>query len=600
MVIRYVDAAMPDDTGNGLTPATAKRTPRAAQQAASAGDKILLKTGYCYAPVNGAFMFFSGVSNVEISTYGTASDKPILDALTYQNPGVPGWTYVSGGIWKKTFAAFYIRRLWVGSTSLGNLISDRVVGTAKRRATATGLTTPSANPSESAILAALNTNNIWFGGGSATSYALYVYTGTASIDPPTYYGGLAFIQSDGLTVGAITGIHVQNQTAIYAHDLHFRGNSATAIRLQAQNSDSRDVADCLFEDCLVTAPYQGAFKSCIVGEATPTRRCKSTTVRRVYCDYWSSADEMELNTSYDYLSGIADLFNVADGSMAITIDGCTAINSAHMGIVTGSIAMATIPPRGCLVTNNLVRYDPWHTYARGLGCFDADTIFRGNLIDGQNTRSQFSGSAKVIGNVWINLRNCVRKANVAQWIAVESYMYDSFTAGIGNDRYVRINPANVVIANNTAYGPVNDALRFSYYLTPRGAADNSFDAGSVTVENNIVYSPKNKFLTTYEDAGKTMGQQTFINNCVYNAATGDSKINWRGANYTINNAPGCSSNIEADPQLDALHRPQSAMVKRGGVYVGGKDFYGKQFYYPPNIGAVDDLSATGRWLLTLP
>jgi hypothetical protein len=600
MVTRYVDASMPDDNGNGLTPETAKRTPRAAQLAASAGDKILLKTGLCYAPVNGVFMFFTGVSNVEIGTYGTASDKPILDGLTYQNPGTPGWVYVNSGVWKKIFGKFYVRRLWVGSTSLGDLINQRVIGTAKRRATGSGLMNTTPNPPESAIVAALNANDIWFGGGSATAYALYVYTGTASIDPPTYYGGLAFSQADGTTVGAITGIHVQNQVGIYAHDLHFRGNGATGIRLMSQNSDTRDVADCLFEDCIVTHPYQGGFKSCIAGEVAPLRRCKSTTIRRVYCDYASGPDEMEPDTTYSYLSGIADLFNIADGSVAITIDGCTAINSAHMGIVSGSIAMATTPPTGCRVINNTIRYDSWHTYARGLACYDADTIFNGNLIDGQNTRSQFAGSAKVIGNIWTNLRNCKRKPGVAQWIAVESYMYDSFTSGIGNERYVRISPVNVVIANNTAYGPFNDAIRFSYYLSPLGPANNTFDAGTVTVENNIIYAPIQKFLSTYEDPGKFMGQQAIANNCVYNSALNDAKVIWKAKNYSLNAAPGCTNNVECDPQLDAQYRPQAPDVKRGGKYINGKDFYGNEFYTPPNIGAADDLSSIGRWLLIFP
>jgi hypothetical protein len=591
MVTRYVDAAMLDDTGDGLTPATAKRTPRAAQQACSAGDKILLKTGLCYAPVNGVFMFFSGVSNVEIGTYGTASDKPILDALTYQNPGVSGWTYVSGGIWTKTFAAFYIRRLWVGSTSAGNLVSQRILGTAKRRATGTGLTTPSANPSASQILAALDVNNIWFGGGSSTSYALYVYTGSATIDPPTYYGGLAFIQSDAATVGAVSGIHVQNQTGIYAHDLHFRGNGGTGIRMQAQNSDTRDAANCLFQDCIVTAPYQGAFRSGIVGEASPVKRIRNSTVSRVYCDYTSSADEMELNTTYNYLSGVVDLFNVYDGSVGIVVDSCTAINSAHNGIVTGSIAMATTPPTGCRVTNNTVRYDSWHTYARGLSSFDADTLFTGNLIDGQNTRAQLAGSAKCIGNVWINLRTSIRKPAVGQGIAVESYIFDSGNTTIGTERYIHIQPTNVLIANNTFYGSASDAaiIGLHFYGPQPGPNDNSYAAGSVTVQNNIAFQPKYYFCKTYEDSGRTIGQQTFINNCVYNATTGDNKINWRGTDYTINSAPGCSNNVEADPQLDTLYRPQAETVMRGGVYVGGTDFYGKQFYFPPNIGAVDDL-----------
>jgi hypothetical protein len=603
MATIYVDASQPNDNGNGLTPATAKRTPRMAQLIAKPGDKVLLKTGYCYDPSStGQFMYFSGVSNVEVGTYGTASDKPILDALTYQNPGVEGWTYVSDGVWKKKFAAFYIRRLWVGSTSLGNLVSQRIVGTAKRRATGAGFIGAAANPSEASILAALNDRDIWFGGGSATSYALYIYTGTASIDPPRYYGGLAFIQSDGVSVGSVEGIYVENQVGIYAHDLHIRGCGKHGIRLYGQNSNVRDVADCLFEDITVTHPWEGAFASRIAGQLAPAFRCKSTTVRRVYCDYFTHEDEQEPDTSYNSMSGISDLFNVSDGSVGITIEECTAINAGHVGIVVGSTAMRTAPPMGCRVVNNKVRYDKWHTYGRGLSCYDADatTLFAGNLIDGQNTRSQFSGSGKIIGNVWTNLRSSMRKPTVGQWIAVESYIYDTFSSSIGNERYLRINPKNLLIAHNTVYGPKDTAIGFHFYSTPTGPADNSFNPGTVSVINNIVHSPASQFLSTYEDHGKTIGQQLIMDNCVYNTFTGDNKITWRGNNYKINSAPGCSNNTEVDPQLDALYRPCAAPLIRTGLYLGGKDFYGKQFYNPPNIGAVDDLSSTPSYLLTTP
>lgn len=598
--LQYVDATMPDDTGDGLIPGTAKRTPRAAQQNISSGGKILIKTGYCYDPVLGNFLIFSGVSNVEVGTYGTASDKPILDALTYQNPGVSGWTLVSGGIWKKIFAAYPVRRIWVGSTSAGILTTQRVIGTAKRRATGSGLTTPTANPTEAAILAALDANNIWFCGGALTSYALYIYTGSATIDPPTYYGGIALLQADGSTVGAVDGVHIQNQTGIYAHDLHFRGNGSVGIRMQAQNSDTIDAGDCLFENCIVTAPYQGAFRSGIAAEASPARRIRGVTVRRIYCDYTSSADEMELNTTYNYLSGVVDLFNVYDGSVGVTIDGCTAINSAHNGIVTGSIAMSTTPPTGCRVTNNIIRYDAWHTYARGMSSFDADTIFSGNLIDGQNTRSQFAGSCDVHGNIWINMRNCVRKTGVAQWVAFESYVYDSFFAGATiADRYVKINPVNVRFRNNLAYSPQGTVWSFNHYNTGKPDTSNNYPTNSITVANNVCFSPAGLTIDTYQDTGRVVTPQIIQNNCVFNGAVGDNKVTWIGSGYSINSAPGCSANQEIDPVLGLDYRSLSPALKRTGASVIGKDFNGKQFYNPPNIGAVDDLSSTSRYLVSI-
>lgn len=607
MATYYVDAAMADDTGAGTSQATAKRTPRAAQLAAASGDKILIKTGYCYSSVSGQFMFFSGISNVEVGTYGTLSDKPILDALTYQNPGATGWTHVSSGIWKKTFGGFYIRRLWVASQNNGILTTQRTLGTAKRRAWGTGLaevtgSPASANPSESTILANLNSNMIWFGAGSTLSYALYVYTGSTITDPPTYYDGIAFIQSDGSTVGGVAGVHVQNQTGIYVHDIHFRGNGGTGIRLQAQNSDTRDAADCLFQNCLVSAPYQGAFRSLIVGEASPARRIRNIVVDSVTCDYFGGSDETEYAAAYSNLSGISDNFCIADGSVNVTVQNCTSINAAHQGIVAGSLAMRTTPPSACAFINNTIRFDSWHAYGRGLSNYDGDTLFLGNMIDGQNTRSQLAGSARVIGNIWKNLGDSVRKPGVAEWIACESYMQDMFTSGIGNERYLRVQPVNVQVFNNTVYGPLDYAVSFNYYdKTAVGDGDNSFNAGTITIQNNIIDSPQSNFLHTYADStleslyGKVIGQQTVSSNVVYDGRTANAKISWRGTDYSINAAPGCTGNLEICPRLDSSHRPQHPSLKRAGLTVVGKDFNGKQLYNPPNIGAVDDETLTPRY-----
>jgi hypothetical protein len=92
---------------------------------------------------------------------------------------------------------------------------------------------------------------------------------------------------------------------------------------------------------------------------------------------------------------------------------------------------------------------------------------------------------------------------------------------------------------------------------------------------------------TYEDSGRTVGQQTLTNNCIYNGVTGDNKVTWRGSSYTINAAPGHSLNVEVSPGLDLVHRPSAATVKDSGLAVDALDYYGKQFRATPNMGAVD-------------
>jgi hypothetical protein len=58
-----------------------------------------------------------------------------------------------------------------------------------------------------------------------------------------------------------------------------------------------------------------------------------------------------------------------------------------------------------------------------------------------------------------------------------------------------------------------------------------------------------------------------------------------------------ASSLNVNPDLDPNYRPHSSKVKRVGAYLGGKDYYGKQFYNTPNIGAVEDVTNTPRYAL---
>lgn len=103
--------------------------------------------------------------------------------------------------------------------------------------------------------------------------------------------------------------------------------------------------------------------------------------------------------------------------------------------------------------------------------------------------------------------------------------------------------------------------------------------GNITVKNNIFHKCSDGF---------SIGANPSITadyNCIYGAS-----------NPYIGIAKG-ANDLSVHPLLDADYRPQAAALKRTGANLGGKDFYGKQFYQSPNIGAVDDLTTTPRYAL---
>lgn len=100
------------------------------------------------------------------------------------------------------------------------------------------------------------------------------------------------------------------------------------------------------------------------------------------------------------------------------------------------------------------------------------------------------------------------------------------------------------------------------------------------VRNNI-FTTSNKTLPAVKVDSAWTGES---NNCFYGF----------GAPFKHTLA---ASTITADPQLNNSYRPLADAIKRKGVYLGGKDFYGKQFYNTPNIGAVEDVTNTPRYTL---
>lgn len=108
----------------------------------------------------------------------------------------------------------------------------------------------------------------------------------------------------------------------------------------------------------------------------------------------------------------------------------------------------------------------------------------------------------------------------------------------------------------------------------------TFPSDSNYCKNNIFTAASGAALAIRYDSG-TWNRET--TNVFYGFGTGTQAIS--------------STSLSVNPDIDGDYRPQSASVKRKGAYLGGKDFYGKRFYNPPNIGGVDDSTATPRYIL---
>lgn len=599
--ILYCDASRPNDSGDGLSAATAKRTVNAVRAITLTGDTVLYRKGYCYDPSGSGFSSMQ-VGGTSHGTYaGPNDDPPVFDGLRYQIPGTAdalGWAYEGDGVWSKQFSsAYYAYRLWIGARNDGILTTDRDPGTAMSRTPDIGAGATQNNLTS--IKATLTTKDIWYGAGAALGYRVYVLTGSDTIDPPTFYNGLAILQNDGVATGSLNGFTVTNAQNVYVTGLAARGAS-TSFNVVSSNNDATVVENVTFEDCIGTHMYSRAFivHNSFGNYANPWPQIKNVLFLRCIGDSGSSAQEQETDsTKYGVLSGSMDMFAIVHNAYNCRAEDCVSINPMHIGALVGGQDNNLFMPDNCGYLRHRVVAAEWATYARGFTAYTCTNTcyFKNCVADGVNVRSQFSGGVQVTGCVWKNLRQSTRKSGVSGAWAIESYIADFGNANFGDNRYVYIQPTGVLLAHNTVVDPYGPLLEMNFYpTTPGGVAANTFPSGVVTAYNNCVVDSlparaAMATITTSHLGGTPVANQVFENNDIFKGAgIAAPTVKWDATTYALNAYAGFANNISGDPMLGAEYTPAPASPCRdGGKWIGG--IRGANGIYPgtrPTIGAV--------------
>jgi hypothetical protein len=151
--------------------------------------------------------------------------------------------------------------------------------------------------------------------------------------------------------------------------------------------------------------------------------------------------------------------------------------------------------------------------------------------------------------------------------------YGNWQAGLVANPNDGLNACNnTFFANNAGPGKHDAEIKFNGYCK------------DAIISNNILL-PTVSYGISRETTDTGF---TGTKNCIYGHAVAVEK------NASV------TGTINMNPKLDSSYRPCVAELIRTGANLGGKDFYGKQFYDSPNIGAVDDVSATPRYSFKRP
>lgn len=602
MSIIYVDASRPDDTGNGLTPGTAKKTLRGARLiTSSGGDTIRVMAGQVHSPISGQFLVLpaTAAGGLLVEAYGSSSQKPIWDGLVYEPPGASGWTHVSSGIWKKVFGAWYVRRVFAGSLNSGILPNQRRVGSPLRRSAPGGVTSTTQNPSEASILASLSTSTPWSPSGSSNSFALYIFTGSSTTNPPDFYEGLAFIQADGVAYGSINHVELKNVSNVIIRDQEFRGSGGSAVRVSAANADSRNASNMLFTNLDVSYLWANGIRLQRFSESAPTWNIQNILVNKVNVDYSTSSSEQELTNGESAASGTGDAFVADAGVSFCEFSECYAKNPFHVGFAIGSSVSNLSLPNNCTIYKSTVEFSEWASYGRGLAVYNgADHIIERSLIIGQNVRSQFAGGVRVESNIWKDCRRSIRKPDTDQWVAVESYVFDS-GAGANDVRYVFIQPSNVRLYNNTVTGVLGtDSIQLNSFSHAFPVAQASWPSSSISVINNLFKVDSSSTLLRATDGGGAAASITtpdITHNCFSTPSVGGTKVIWKGSNSSINSTTGFSSNIESNPLIG----PNFGLTTGSPCLLSGRKLTYNRCYNGSQRGPIVSIGAVESARLTI-
>ena len=554
----YFDYGAADDTPDGLSISTPKKTLPAALALALAGNILSFKRGSVW-PRTGAFgnigfdfVSVNPASVVTFNDYGTGADPPTIDCFDYDTSAT-GWSHAGSGRWTKAYTS-QVDRIVLG----GSISALGIGGLSYKGSTLTDAT------------------NQWYW----TANVLHIYTGSTTVSPPIHYGGLAY-----MTAAYTLGVRFRNSSNLLFENMRVIGVNDSGWLFQA---DGSDVFDIQLDDCETLYSY-GGFKI-----RSGTHNNRQITLNRPIYNNKTDATE---NEGASARMGGSDGIHISRSYDDIVIYDPTITRARHSGIGV----------------EDSVGYTPGDvtiTARSGYGAIDSDVIEFGRAINcvgsqagqnikisgikstGQSTRSQFSGTCVISGCSWKSLRY-----SLPAWLGYEVSQvawFQSWDTSPGNSFMV-----DVTFQNNLIENPWSAPIEFLVGTATAG----SFDANKIKIYNNTIIDEDHYGYLGRKSiqASGTVNSQLIKNNNLITPSAGADQVRWDGVDYTINAKAGFTGNVEniegyVDRAAGDYHPQALGGLKFAGVAGGASalDLYGIAFNSVPSIAPLEYSDALAR------
>lgn len=571
----YFDYVAGLDANDGLTLGTPKKTLGAIPALVLTDNTISLKRGVVWPYDGGPF----GDANLEIlaknpaggctiNDYGSAVDPPIIDCLDYQT--VDGtWAHAGSGRWTMSYASAVHRIMFGGSSS-----TLSIGGLSWKGSSSTDVT-----------------NQWWWSAGT-----LHIFTGSTTVSPPVFYGGIALISA-----ARQDAIRIKNSSNLTFERIRTLGGQVAGWDFVATTQHQEQI---LLTDC--ESKWTGINSGFRIRSTSTTYRNRDITLTRPVYDMKTDATEDEGSS---VRVGGSDGINITHSYDDIEIIDPTVTRCRHAGIncydevgyLPGVVVIRAGPSYG-VFDQGVVEY------GRGLNLIGSaagaavgmDVRCSGIKVSGSNTANQFSGKLVVSGCTFKDHRwTFINGFNTAYAVS-----FQSWNLGPGNSDMV-----DVTFQNNY----IEDCWLAPIRLAKQSIRAGNFDANTVKIYNNVIvdvahygYDSHKAIQTTEMGYGAPAFQLVKNNNIITPVASGGTQVSWDSVLYTVNAVTGFTGNLENVEGLvnragGDYHPTALGGLKFAGVLgaAGAMDTNGIAFNGIPSIAPSEYVSSFSASIRTM-
>lgn len=460
-------------------------------------------------------------------------------------------------------------------------------------------------------------------GGYGPAPGTIVFTGSVFLSAPRNY---TTIEDLAIVAGTSHCIYMYPSTEIKGDTVQrctlTGGNGAAIVGLAAANGQIHSDLAFIGNDFIggTGSPLGGAITWTVAASGLPVSNLNRVTIHDntfTGCDAGRAVVQLRLEDGANSLAGMTDIV-ITDN----TFRDCPTLGLEIIGPSETGNPDYYGRNTGLRITGNKF-YDMTETDAAfnlggamGIGGFAPSLTdgFGSNII-ARNEAYRITGPSGFLNTFYGTFRvfdNYAEDiiASQADGNAIlidhgtqDTIVYNNYFRRVIGNAATENSGCGIMILNaltTTAYGNVVDGCKVGVYVGNKGTGQscNVFNNHFLNCTYAGIYS-----LSTADMAANLIRNNIFTGAAHVPAALvkGGTFASESGNCYHGFAAPVGhtldASNITDDPELDSDYRPAAAALQGTGTYLGGKDYTGKAFYNPPNIGAVDALPFAPRYAL---